>query len=518
MKKRMKLLLGLSFLSALCFATACKKLTDVEVYEQKGYTISVRYDPNGGEFLRPNVTLMDMFNPSNYEQDENGMIQIPLVDPEDDSRDNNVVQMTLAKSGYFLVGWYKTRDVKTNESGVAVDEAGEELTLKDGGYVYASTGKSATPAYTYDDLWDFEEDTLEYNAKAGEKLEMTLYAAWAPNYEFNYYYKVEGDSNAQWTKMTDTTTFNYRTVVESNAANGKNTIWTPDWKDGAMNHAYKYASGETYTFPKLTGSTFVAAYTDALCTQPIEETLVHHGSLDLEHGLAVNNVQNVYIVYKKGDWYKISAASQLNANANLNGYYEIMNNLDFADATWPTTFESGAFKGKFYSTTGSCFTLSNITATHGDNTKLYGGLFGQIAKDAEIKNVTFENATLNVSPANAFLQNSMFGLFSGNIDAEATVSGVTVGGTLRIGTFVKRSERECTINLIANGNLAGITATTVKLQVYGSKLIDTYKYTVNPDAVTVDEDYMVKLTFYTNMEETRPQVDIGTYTINGGLV
>ena len=516
MKKRMKLLLGLGLLSALCFGAACKKLTAVENYEQQGYTISVKYDPNGGEFLRPNVTLMDMFNPSNYEKDPNGLIQIPLVDPEDDSRDNNVVQMTLSKSGYFLVGWYKTREVKKNDNGAVVDEAGAELTLKDGSYIYEDTGKAATPAYTYDDLWDFDEDTLEYDTKSGEKLEMTLYAAWAPEFQFNYYYKIEGEENAQWTQMTQTNTFNYRSVMESNETGGKNTIWTPDWKDGAMNHDYKYANGEKYTFPKVTGSTFVAAYTDAACTQPITDTLVHHGTLDTEHGLAVNNVQNVYVTFKKGDWYKISDAQQLNANANLNGYYEIMNDLDFKEATWPATFESGAFKGKFYSTEGSCFTLSNITATHGDNTKLYGGLFGQVAKGAEIKNVTFENATLNVSPTNAFLQNSMFGLFAGNIDAEATVSGVTVGGTLRIGTFATMREYE--INLIANGKLAGITATTVKLQVYGSKLIETYKYTVNPDTVTVDDDYMVTLEFHTNMEETRPEVDIGTYTIDGGLV
>ena len=53
-------------------ATACKEDTKLEAYQKAGYTVSVTYDRNGGEFLgQQDITLVDLFKPSDY-KDENG--------------------------------------------------------------------------------------------------------------------------------------------------------------------------------------------------------------------------------------------------------------------------------------------------------------------------------------------------------------------------------------------------------------------------------------------------------------
>ena len=68
MKKKFKFILALGCLSFACAGlAACGAKTKVEENQAKGYKISVTYDANGGSFLnRQGVTIMDMFNPSDY--------------------------------------------------------------------------------------------------------------------------------------------------------------------------------------------------------------------------------------------------------------------------------------------------------------------------------------------------------------------------------------------------------------------------------------------------------------------
>ena len=184
MKKKLKLTLLLGGIALACVGAGCNGLTPVEENKEAGYAISVTYDANGGSFLnRPGITVMDMFNPSNYDKDANGVAHIKLTEPTDKSRPTSGSDsITLTLQNHFFAGWYQNREVKTVD-GKPVDEAGKELKeLEDGTYVYADTADdekptTATPAYNYSGYWDFANDTIDYS---GEAIEMTLYAGWVP--------------------------------------------------------------------------------------------------------------------------------------------------------------------------------------------------------------------------------------------------------------------------------------------------------------------------------------------------
>ncbi len=508
MKKNLKIILGLSCLTFLFAGVACKQESKEQELQSKGYKICVSYDANGGSFLdRQGITVQDWFKPADYEKDENGEIHIQLLEPTDSTRPTSSSEkISLTKSNYFFAGWYATREVK-EINGVPVDENGRELeAVDDGRYVYADPTedekeKTVTPAYVYSDYWDFENDTLDY-AESDGFVSMTLYAGWVPYYEFHYYYQVNGE----WTKLEEVTTFDYKTTnAVGSQKSDKDTIWLPTWKDGAMNHTFTYADSKKYNFPKIAGTTFDKAYLDAECQQPIEgESFEHLGSLDLETCTAVNRVQNIYITVTDGEQYRITEAKQLVDNADPQGIYEIQADLDFTDQLWPTAFETGTFEGKMYATEGQTYTLRNIQATHNSPTSTVGGLFGKIADGAEIKNLTFENATLNLAYTGERLRDTSFGLFAGIIEENATLENVTISGTLKFGTITLGEGY--TINLYANGNTKGLTGGTVAIQIYGMDLYNgEYNYTILPydkedtekKTVTVDATYNVSITLVT---------------------
>lgn len=500
MKKKLTFTLLLSGLALACLGAGCGSLTKVEENQEKGYKISVSYDANGGSFLnRPGITVMDMFNPSNYEKDSNGTVHIQLIEPTDPSRPTSGSEaITLTLQNHFFAGWYQNREVKTVD-GVPVDADGKALTLlEDGSYVYADTvdfetPTKATPAYNYSGYWDFEQDRVEYTEGVDDTLSLTLYAGWVPYYEFNYYYQVAGE----WTKLDAVTSFDYKTTNSIEAEGDQDTIYLPKWENGAMNYKTKYANNIEYVFPSVSGTTFEKAYTDAACTEEIVGSFEHKGTLDVSSGeekaLVVGNpIQNIYLVLSEGEQYRIETAQQLIDNANPNGYYELAGDMDFAELAWPTAFSAGEFTGKMYGKDGAAVTLSNITATYSSDKK-FGGLFGKIAKSASIENVTFTGVTVDLSYTGSRNHGAFYGLFAGEVETGATLS-VTIDGTLKIGAIGYANE--LAFHLIANGNRAGITVGKVGLVVYGTQLIDQYQYTVNHETVAVAEDGTVTFDFY----------------------
>lgn len=517
MSKKFKLILGLFGLTVISLiATGCTSKTTLDEYRAKGYTVSVTYDANGGSYLgRSGVTLMDMFNPGNYQADENGEVHIKLKEPTDTSRPTSGSDpITLTKSGYFFAGWYQTREIETNESGNAVDEDGVELKEKDGVYYYDDENETvATPAYLYSDYWDFENDTIncpQTFSADDDPIEITLYAGWVSYYEFNYYYKI-GSTDGEWTKYDGTTTFDYKTTNGDAKKADKDTIWIPEWADGAMKYTHSYLDGAVYTFPEIIGATFNSAYTDADCTERIEGSLEHGGTLDVEHALAGNRVQNVYIIYDEGTRYKIETAEQFVNNSNADGIYEILDDLDFNGLVWPTVNTATAFNGQIYGAEeGRVYTFSNISATY-NNTTVYGGLFGYISEGAVIKNIAFKDATFDIVSAVTRSQNAQFGLFAGEIAEGAQVSGVSIDGLIKIG--VMSLGNDYSFHLLANGDTEGVTAGTIALQVYGDNMLNNgnYYYRVNPESVSVDADGYVTMTFssqYIVREQAYYEIDI----------
>ena len=87
-------------------------------YEKDGYTVSVKFDSNGGTFKGSNSTIVDLYNPEDV-----GDEGLAILAPDDARRDkNNIMQVT--NPGYFLAGWYTERSL--------IDENNPEL-----GYTYS---------------------------------------------------------------------------------------------------------------------------------------------------------------------------------------------------------------------------------------------------------------------------------------------------------------------------------------------------------------------------------------------
>ena len=342
-----------------------------------------------------------------------------------------------------------------------------------------------------------------------------------PYFEFNYYY----EENGEWV-LYDTTDFDYKTTnAEGSSSFDRDTVWLPQWDDGAMNYGHSYADNSMFEFPARDGYTFDAAYADAERGQQITDSFEHQGYVDYETGTAVNRVQNIYVDFLEGTRYRIETAEQLAAHGDADGWYEILADLDFgadtdSPVTWPAALSSNVFTGRFYSSEGNAFTVSNVFVTHYSSAAQQGGLFGAVGAGAVVEDVSFENITFDVSYVAQRLHDLMFGVFAGNIEEEAQVSGVTLSGaTMRIGAITP--DTGYSFNLVANGDRTGLTVTdSVKLEVYGTDLMNgTFNFTVrfvedeNGDPVrpeiTVNENGDLGITFVTTV-----RTDTGSYVIN----
>lgn len=312
----------------------------------------------------------------------------------------------------------------------------------------------------------------------------------------NYYYQKDGE----WT-LYGTTSFDYKAVnAPDSKTSDEDTIWLPEWKDGAMSYTHSYSSGNNYSFPKMEDTTFNSAYIDEACTQKITESFEHQGTLDIEHGVAENRVQNIYVKLDEGERYKIEKAEQLINNPNFKGYYEIFNDLDFTGLKWPAAFTNNSFTGKIYTADGKPYTFKNITATINISDKSFGGLFGEIADGAEIKNVSFENAICDFSKVTFRRTGATFGFFAGNISEKAIVENVYVSGTLKLGEVTLANDFQ--FNILANGSRSGIVQGDIHLQLYGRDMYnEQYRYTFDPESVHVDKDGNISMTFGTIYKE-----------------
>lgn len=361
---------------------ACGEQNQFDVNDDNGYTVSVKFDANGGEFTTNCYEIVDSFNIAGMATNSEGLVELALIAPDNSIRGANDT-FTAAKNGYFLAGWYEFRNEVVDENG--------------------------NVTYTYSGKWDFETSRLKVDPNkqySSADPEVTLYAAWIPMFEVNFL-----DANGN--KVGNSYTFNPTSVQE---------IQVPQWNEesGAI---------DMYKFPKVTGQTFVRASYNQDFTDLLGDTLDHPGYVDFETGTAVNPSMNVYVEYKEGDWYRIYNAQQLIDNVSRNGYYELFADLDFTDKDWPATFMYGDFNGKII---GNGHTISNVTIVQKDSGKLRFGLFGALTADASITDVTFQNIVATIQ-AGTTKAGTFYGLFAGIIDANAELSGVKVlGSTLQI--------------------------------------------------------------------------------------
>jgi len=180
----------------------------------------------------------------------------------------------------------------------------------------------------YSGKWDFETDRVEVDPNgtysAAEPV-MTLYAAWAPVFEVEFYDLTSGE-------YLESFTFNPSEVTE---------ILVPKWDEetGAV---------EMYKFPQRKGYTFNGAYYDAEGTKAVDTAaLIHTGSVDAATGTVQNPVMQLYVDWMEGEWYHIYNVEQFLDNASVSGSYIIHADLDFTDEIWPSSLMHGMLANNF---------------------------------------------------------------------------------------------------------------------------------------------------------------------------
>ena len=292
-------IVALSVLMALVFLAGCSgEKTPYEINDEESYTVSVRFDANGGAFTTNTSIITDTFNLAELEKNGKGEAEIALISPDNKSRGNDAFKAV--KNGYFLAGWYKGRTEEKGTDGETV--------------------------YTYSEKWDFEKDLLKVDSSkqySAKEPVMTLYAAWVPLFEIEFYSLDSGE-------LMESYTFDPNEVKE---------LSVPKWDEetGAM---------EMYHFPKRSGYTFEKAYFDEEATEPLDTAVLEHtGKIDYETGTAEDHVMKLYVDWREGEWYRIYNTEQFLENASVNGNYEIYADLDFEGKIWPTAFVYGNCNG-----------------------------------------------------------------------------------------------------------------------------------------------------------------------------
>ncbi|MBR3779379.1 MAG: leucine-rich repeat protein [Clostridia bacterium] len=414
--------------------------TPYHSYDEKGYTVAVKFDANGGQFGdNVNTTsIVDTFNPLEIANGSEGEVRIPLLEPHDSRRgDNNTFVVKRAK--YILAGWYVNRE----ESG---------------------TDENGNPVYTYSKQWNFGSDRVVVNTDGSYTATdpvLTLYAVWVPLFEVQFYDRANPDQPLK--------------TKEFNPNEGLNlTIPTWDESTGVM------AMGE---YPSVSGKTFDKVYYDAAGTQPVSgDSAVHPGKVNSATGQAEDAVLKLYIDYTEGDWYHIYNAQQLADNININGHYVLHADLDFTNVSWPRAFTTGTFNG---SIEGNGHTIKNVTVIQKDYQKPAGGLFGTLGADATLTDLTFEGITFTLQSGTR-VTSPAFGVLAGTIAGDATLTDVTVKGKLQIDSACSNTLKpDCAIGLVCGvGDASAVTA-DITYEAVG-EAADTVKITVKDGEVKVE--------------------------------
>ncbi len=384
MKHLMKVLVTvLLVLTVLALAGCGAEKDQYAQNNEGGYTVSVQYHANGGQFATNTYTITDSYKAA-------GKTELMLLEPGDPARSE---PQTAERSGYFLAGWY-TECTETGE--------------KD---------KNGNPICTYSGYWDFATDTLPIEAGksySAEEPVLHLYAAWVPNFTYAFYDLESGE------------------LIESVPINPLNPkeleleLSTWDQNTGRVNKK---------DIPVVSGYTFNALYLDEAGTQKVEEASIQHsGALDLETAVATGDVMNLYVDYMEGSFTAVYTAQDLFDGLSAGKDLMIMEDLDFTDVQWDSFVWAYPYGGKLM---GNGHTLSNITvniAPENVNGQeyLYAGLFGKLEETAVIQDVTLKNLQINVQEGTLgfgdYENDIAIGILAGETAEGATTTNVTFEG------------------------------------------------------------------------------------------
>lgn len=427
--KKKAILLALMLLVLAVFAAGCgAEETPYAINDAESYTLSVKYDANGGTFTTNTSVIVDSYDLTQIAAGSDGMKNIALLSPEDQARGNNAFEAV--KNGYFLAGWYSQR----TENGV--DSEGN-------------------PQYTYAGRWDFSEDRLAVDpAKTytSAEPELTLYAAWIPIFEIEYYVLDTGE-------LLGTANYNPAQTAD---------IKLPQWnaETGRL---------DMNDIPKRENYTYDGVYLDAKGLQPVETEVMNHTAIvNYENATAENTTMKLYIDWTEGEWYHIYNVEQFLENASLNGCYVIHEDLDFTDKIWPTVMMYGTFTGTIQ---GNGHTFSNVALTQTNNSKNYAGLFGQLSETALLSDLTFSNVTFTIKSGTR-VAGTAYGLLAGAVAEKAQLKVVHIlESTLQIDSGCYFGTDDYTIGLLCGMGNANVDTADISFTATGD----------NPEKVIISE-------------------------------
>ncbi len=412
MKHNLKVLFTvLLVLSVLALAGCGSEKDQYAKNNEGGYTVSVQYHANGGQFATNTYTMTDSYKAS-------GKTELMLLEPSDPARSE---PQTAERNGYFLAGWY-----------TECKETGEK-------------DADGNPVYTYSGYWDFAVDTLPIEADksySAEEPVLHLYAAWVPNFTYEFYDLASGE------------------LVESVPINPLNPkeleleLSTWDQNTGRVNKK---------DIPVKDGHTFNALYLDAEGTQKVEDASIQHtGVLDLETAVATGDVMKLYVDYMEGSFKAVYNAQGLMDNLSSGNDVILMEDLDFTDVEWDPFVWAYPYGGKLV---GNGHKLSNITvniAPENVNGQeyLYAGLFGKLEETAVISDVIFENLQINVQEGTlgfGDMENHIYiGLLAGENAEGSTIKSVGfINCGIRIDVTIENYEYTVSAGEHVNVTLTG---------------------------------------------------------------
>ncbi len=434
MKKIIKgMILSVALLAATLLLFSCAEATQYEINDSDGYTVSVKFDANGGMFTTNVSVITDSYQLSELPVNPNGQKEIALLAPNDEQR-GKANAYTATNAGYFLAGWYTQRNEVRNQAGDALDADGN---------VASESGKPV--AYTYAGRWDFGKDVkvLDPNGTySSSEPVVTLYAAWIPEFKFEFYHLDNGQRISDFPFDP-----NYLFEIEC-----------PSWNEETGKLDMK-------NFPSVSGKTWTGVYLDADGTMPIETaTVVHTGTYDEATASAKDPVMKLYLDFMDGEWYRISTVEQFLSNVKPSACYDILADLDFEGQTWPTSYMHGIFSGRI---NGNGHIFKNITVAPTDARKLNNGMFGSLASGTHISDIRFENVTLDIA-VGTISQDVSFGLFAGKIDANAVVENITfTAATVKINAKASIMDTTSIGRFCGVGNVGDVDISNITAILYG---------------------------------------------------
>ena len=249
----------------------------------------------------------------------------------------------------------------------------------------------------------------------------------------------------------------------------KITFTVEIWNGNAVNVKPIEASLTDYEFVSGTAYNLVATITpDALDAQKIEfaaEIIDWYQPTPEDHEIGYYKTAdgNTYVVTSNDGLKKI--ADEINAGVDTDRNIVLSEDIDLSAqrslvSNWtPIGSEEKPFTGTF---DGKGFTIKNLTLVEEEakEGKAHVG-FISYAKDATIKNVTFENVTINIPCLDIDHSQGHIGAVVGTLEGTSTIEDVTVKGDIKVEATTTANGASRVAAVVGGNSYANVTIKNV---------------------------------------------------------